>query len=118
MGPMYFKRLLDLHQMRRDALKHIVMKPPVAHPPVLTCRSDDQRKLTTAWAHVVAELAWDTNGSETFFFALALFARFGADHGAPCQTCLRTRCSLRSRRRGGASRVRSAGRCSSSGFRR
>lgn len=64
MGPVFFKRLFDLHQIRRDALKAIVLKSPQSHPPAVTCRDKDG--LTTAWAHAAAKLAWDTTSKDPY----------------------------------------------------
>ncbi|KAI0779893.1 hypothetical protein C8Q74DRAFT_723883 [Fomes fomentarius] len=83
MGPVYFKRLFDLHQIRRDALKAIVLKSPQSHPPILTCR--DKERLTTAWAHAAAKLAWDTTNVSTYALQSA-FEKAG--RGIVCGECI------------------------------
>ena len=65
MGPVYLKRLFDLHETRRSALKAIVMKPPRMHRPNLACGTGEQRQLTQAWAFAAAEMAWDVQPGES-----------------------------------------------------
>ncbi|RPD58886.1 hypothetical protein L227DRAFT_179400 [Lentinus tigrinus ALCF2SS1-6] len=59
MGPVYFKRILDLQQNRLLALKGIVLDPPAKHPPTLTCNIASRDELTTSWALATAQLVWD-----------------------------------------------------------
>ncbi|KAI0741785.1 hypothetical protein C8Q80DRAFT_1221691 [Daedaleopsis nitida] len=60
MGAGYFRRLLGCHEMRRAALKAIVLRPPRTHPPTAVCGDALQRVLQKTWAAAIAELAWDT----------------------------------------------------------
>lgn len=57
MGPVYLRRLFFLHIGRTDALKRLLLEPPVGHPPSLTCSIDNQKSLTRAWALAVAYMA-------------------------------------------------------------
>ncbi|KAI0743344.1 hypothetical protein C8Q80DRAFT_831335 [Daedaleopsis nitida] len=84
MGSLYFKRLFDLHRTRHDALKRIVMRPPRMHPPKLTCSRAAQEQMTTNWAHVAAEFAWNTGGISTY----GLQSSFEkAEKGVSCDEC-------------------------------
>ncbi|KDR73916.1 hypothetical protein GALMADRAFT_593838 [Galerina marginata CBS 339.88] len=58
-GPIYLNRLFLLHVGRFTALKKILLYAPHPHPPTKDCDFDDQKKLTRAWALVVAHLVWD-----------------------------------------------------------
>ncbi|KAI0656545.1 hypothetical protein C8Q70DRAFT_1108135, partial [Cubamyces menziesii] len=58
MGPIYFKRLVNLQQSRIDALRNIVLRPPEMHPVTLICNEENQRELTRAWAFANAEMVW------------------------------------------------------------
>ena len=60
MGPVYLRRLIDLHSNRATALKGIVLRPPEAHPPTATCGGAMQGWLTQAWVFAAAQLAWGT----------------------------------------------------------
>ena len=59
MGAVYVKRLFFLHYGRINALKRILLAPPVPHTPIAQCNFVDQKKLTRAWALASASLAWD-----------------------------------------------------------
>ncbi|QRW16074.1 hypothetical protein RhiXN_04075 [Rhizoctonia solani] len=52
MGPIYLKRLFFLHLGRTDALKRLLLPPPVPHPltPGFECDVDAQKALARAWA--------------------------------------------------------------------
>ncbi|KAF8639329.1 hypothetical protein AX17_001577 [Amanita inopinata Kibby_2008] len=58
-GAVYLKRLMCLHLGRNNALRCILLYPPLPHPPTKECGFTDQKKLTRAWALVSAYLAWD-----------------------------------------------------------
>jgi len=58
-GPVYLKRLFFLHFGRIDALKRVLLPPPLPHPPTQWCDFADQKKVTRAWALASAYLAWD-----------------------------------------------------------
>lgn len=60
MGPVYLRRLMDLHSTRTRALKNIALRPPAMHPPTLVCPEGSQARLNSEWAFAVAELAWVT----------------------------------------------------------
>lgn len=60
MGPLYLKRLFNLHNNLFDTLKQILLSPPLPHGPTKICSFEDQRRLTRAWALASAHLAWDT----------------------------------------------------------
>jgi len=64
MGAIYLKRLFFLHYGRVDALKRILLAPPIPHTPTLRCDFTDQTKLTRAWALASASLAWDARPGE------------------------------------------------------
>ncbi|KAF8709554.1 hypothetical protein RHS03_03011, partial [Rhizoctonia solani] len=51
-GPIYLKRLFFLHLGRTDALKRLLLPPPVPHPltPGFECDVDAQKALARAWA--------------------------------------------------------------------
>lgn len=61
MGPVYLKRLLDLHRTRLASLKTIVLTPPARHAPIRTCDDAAQKELTTLWAYAAAELVWEAS---------------------------------------------------------
>ena len=56
-GPLYLKRLFFLHLGRLDALKRILLPPPMSHPPSMPCDFVGQNQLTRAWALATAYLA-------------------------------------------------------------
>lgn len=58
-GPVYLKRLFFLHHGRSDALRRVLLSPPLPHAPTKSCDSVEQKKLTRAWALASAYLAWD-----------------------------------------------------------
>jgi len=59
MGAVYLKRLFFLHYGRVDALKRILLAPPVTHTPTPQCDFTEQKKLTRAWALASASLVWE-----------------------------------------------------------
>ncbi|KAI0692347.1 hypothetical protein C8T65DRAFT_699527 [Cerioporus squamosus] len=79
MGSIYVKRLFNLHQTRRNALKNIVMKPPAMHRPNLACGTAQQRQLTQAWAFAAAEMAWNVPPSMSTHMLQYAFERAGRD---------------------------------------
>ncbi|KAJ3576429.1 hypothetical protein NP233_g442 [Leucocoprinus birnbaumii] len=64
MGALYLKRLLAMHLERFNALKQILLSPPLPHPATIDCTFQDQKKLTRAWALVSAYLAWDARAGK------------------------------------------------------
>ena len=50
MGAIYLKKLVDLHLTRLNALKTVLLTPPLPHSPTRRCGFMEQRKLTRAWA--------------------------------------------------------------------
>lgn len=66
MGPVYLKRLFFLHFGRIDALKRVLLPPPLPHPPTESCDFGDQKKVTRAWALASAYLAWDARPGQFF----------------------------------------------------
>ena len=68
MGPVYFRRLLCLHQDRVPSLKSIVFRPLAEHPPTPTCGEDapERAELAEAWAFAVAQLLWDVSPGTRF----------------------------------------------------
>ena len=64
MGAVYLKRLFFMHYGRVEALKRILLAPPLSHSPTLQCDFTDQKKLTRAWALASASLAWDARAGE------------------------------------------------------
>ncbi|KAI0704095.1 hypothetical protein C8Q76DRAFT_801853 [Earliella scabrosa] len=85
MGPIYLKRLFRLHEVRRAALKTIVLKPPTMHPPTLLCASEGQGILTAGWAFAAAEIAWDPVPHMSTFGIRAAFEKAGV--GVECEEC-------------------------------
>lgn len=59
MGAVYLKRLFFMHYGRIEALKRILLAPPVPHTPTAHCDFMDQKRLTRAWALASASLVWD-----------------------------------------------------------
>ena len=59
MGAGYLARLRVRDEMRRGAVKAIVMRPPRGHEPTGGCGEEQQRALQRAWAVVAAELGWE-----------------------------------------------------------
>jgi hypothetical protein len=64
MGSRYLRRLFFLHLGRADALKRLLLQPPVAHLPSPVCDASDQKRLTRAWALASAYIAWDARPSK------------------------------------------------------
>lgn len=64
-GPVYLKRLFFLHFGRIDALKRVLLPPPLPHPPTQSCDFADQKKVTRAWALASAYLAWDARPGQS-----------------------------------------------------
>ncbi|KAI0709656.1 hypothetical protein C8T65DRAFT_739835 [Cerioporus squamosus] len=63
MGPVYLKRIMELHQKLLFTLKAIVLMPPSKHPATAYCDAAAQGRLTTAWAFAAAQLVWDVRPS-------------------------------------------------------
>ncbi|KIK61878.1 hypothetical protein GYMLUDRAFT_42289 [Collybiopsis luxurians FD-317 M1] len=59
MGAKYLRKLFFLHIGRSNALKRLLLKPPLPHPPTASCSFDDQKCLTRAWALASAYLVLD-----------------------------------------------------------
>lgn len=58
-GSFYLKKLFFLHLGRTDALKRLLQSPPHPHVPTATCRFEEQKGLTRAWALASAYIAWN-----------------------------------------------------------
>jgi hypothetical protein len=69
-GPVYLKRLFFLHFGRIDALRRVLLPPPMPHPPTPSCDFGDQKKVTRAWALASAYLAWDARPGWFLIFSL------------------------------------------------
>jgi hypothetical protein len=65
MGAVYLKRLFFMHYGRVEALKRILLAPPLSHSPTPQCDFTDQKGLTRAWALASASLAWDARAGES-----------------------------------------------------
>ncbi|KAM5543300.1 hypothetical protein V8D89_003174 [Ganoderma adspersum] len=92
MGALYLRRLVDLHGDRTKALKNIIMRPPVGHPPTLMCSQMSQARLTNAWAFAVAELAWSTLPGMSTNALHSMFEKAGKEITCDgCWTNLRAR---------------------------
>ncbi|RPD54083.1 hypothetical protein L227DRAFT_556885 [Lentinus tigrinus ALCF2SS1-6] len=92
MGPIYIKRLFDLHQTRRDALRNIMMKPPAMHAPNLVCGLEEQRQLTQVWAFAAAEMAWNMVPGTSTYMLQSTFEKVGRDMTCgECRLMLHTR---------------------------
>ncbi|KIY66060.1 hypothetical protein CYLTODRAFT_44063 [Cylindrobasidium torrendii FP15055 ss-10] len=59
MGPVYVRRLYDLHMGRSEALKKVLIIPPEPHPSTAACSFMDQTKVARAWALSSAYLIWE-----------------------------------------------------------
>ncbi len=59
MGPLYVRRLYELHMNRTEALKKVLVLPPEPHPSISSCSLMDQTKVARAWALSSAYLIWD-----------------------------------------------------------
>ncbi|KAF9462790.1 hypothetical protein BDZ94DRAFT_1260354 [Collybia nuda] len=92
MGPVYLKRLLNLHGNRTSALKYAVMIPPMLHPPTDSCTYNDQGKLSRAWVLVAAYLVWDSQPSLSVYSLEAAFRPLQDELSCPqCQDILARR---------------------------
>ncbi|KAI0793659.1 hypothetical protein C8Q74DRAFT_522846 [Fomes fomentarius] len=92
MGPLYFKRLLDLHETRRAALKAIVMRPPARHADTETCGPESQMRLTSAWAMTAADMAWNALPNTSTHALQSAFEKAGAELSCvACKEMLRRR---------------------------
>lgn len=67
-GPIYLKRLFFLHFGRIEALKRVLLPPPLPHPPTQWCDFADQKKVTRAWALAAAYLAWDARPGQLLIY--------------------------------------------------
>ncbi|KAI8980693.1 hypothetical protein BD414DRAFT_420794 [Trametes punicea] len=85
MGATYLKRLFTLHQSRLAALRNILLRPPIPHPPAPGCTSEIQQKLTRAWAHAAAQLVWDVLPSVSTMALRSLLEPIGTK--IECQLC-------------------------------
>ncbi|KAI0322149.1 hypothetical protein OF83DRAFT_18420 [Amylostereum chailletii] len=59
MGAVYLKRLLFFHLGRVEALKRLLLAPPVSHPARENCNMFDQSRLGRAWMLAVSYLTWE-----------------------------------------------------------
>ena len=59
MGPLYFKRLLDLRFGRVERLKHLIRPGPEAHAPLPDCGPAEQATLERAWNLAASYFVWD-----------------------------------------------------------
>ncbi|KAM5533990.1 hypothetical protein V8D89_012310 [Ganoderma adspersum] len=85
MGAVYLRRLVDLHCDRTKALKNIVMRPPGAHPPTLTCSQMSQARLTNAWAFALVDLVWSTLPGMSTNALHSMFEKAGKE--ITCEAC-------------------------------
>ena len=60
MGAIYLKKLVDLHLTRLNALKTVLLTPPLPHSPTRRCGFVEQRRLTRAWALASAYIVWES----------------------------------------------------------
>ena len=58
MGPIYLKRLTNLHMQRTELLKRLLIQPPDTHRPIRTCGYAEQKKVLGKWMMVAASLSW------------------------------------------------------------
>jgi hypothetical protein len=58
MGPIYMKRLMNLHMQRTDLLKRLLIQPPETHQPTRMCGYAEQKKVSGSWMVIAASLAW------------------------------------------------------------
>ncbi|KAI1791330.1 hypothetical protein LXA43DRAFT_436990 [Ganoderma leucocontextum] len=85
MGPVYLRRLVDLHRDRANALKSIALRPPSNHPPTLMCGEMSQARLINAWAFAAAQLAWATLPSMSTNALQSTFEKAGKE--IVCDDC-------------------------------
>jgi hypothetical protein len=74
MGAVYLKKLMTLHVDRFNALKSVLLKTPLPHPPTRHCNFAAQKKLTRVWSLVIANLAWDARPGNVSFLLFNLLA--------------------------------------------
>jgi hypothetical protein len=74
MGAIYLKKLMTLHVDRFNALKSVLLKTPLPHPPTRHCNFAAQKKLTRVWSLVIANLAWDARPGNVSFLLFNLLA--------------------------------------------
>ncbi|KAM5543291.1 hypothetical protein V8D89_003165 [Ganoderma adspersum] len=88
MGPVYLRRLMNLHVNRAEALKSIVLTPPQTHPPNLMCADSEtsQARLSRAWAFAAAQLAWAALPGMSTNALYSIFEEEGKD--IACKDCL------------------------------
>ncbi|KAI0824052.1 hypothetical protein BC628DRAFT_1420480 [Trametes gibbosa] len=92
MGSVYFSRLYKLQHARLAALRNIVLRPPIAHPPTLTCNEETQGQLSRAWAFASAEMVWNALPSTSVGALQSTFGQAGASIACPdCQAMIRNR---------------------------
>ncbi|KAI0639725.1 hypothetical protein C8Q77DRAFT_83216 [Trametes polyzona] len=92
MGPLYLKRLFVLHHTRHTALRDILFRPPVPHPPSPECSPEMQQQLTRAWALAAAQLAWDVLPSVSTGALRSILEPLGLKISCPlCAAALRQR---------------------------
>jgi len=58
MGPIYLKRLMNLHMERTELLKRLLIQAPDTHQPTRTCGYAEQNKISASWTMVAASLVW------------------------------------------------------------
>ncbi|VDC04099.1 unnamed protein product [Peniophora sp. CBMAI 1063] len=93
-GPLYLKRLFFLHLGRLEALKRILLPPPMSHTPSMTCDFVNQKQLTRAWALATAYLAWEAKPDISTSSIEAALRPLGEHIGCDqCQNILRERIS-------------------------
>ncbi|KAI0360876.1 hypothetical protein OH77DRAFT_733589 [Trametes cingulata] len=92
MGPIYFNRLVGLHQARNRALRDIALRPPASHPLTPTCNEEEQAKLKRGWAFASADIVWNTLPNVSTATLQSAFAQAGASVTCPdCHMMLRDR---------------------------
>ncbi|KAJ7164433.1 hypothetical protein C8R46DRAFT_1099504 [Mycena filopes] len=92
MGPVYLKRLCLLHLGRTEALKRMLLPPPLAHSATDECGMARQRALTREWALTAARLAEDLRPDiSTYALEFAMRPMAAELRCSLCQSALKKR---------------------------
>ncbi|KAI0768792.1 hypothetical protein BD413DRAFT_493744 [Trametes elegans] len=85
MGPVYFRRLYDLHRARLAALRTIVLRPPARHALTPGCNEEVQQEVSRAWAFASAEIVWNARPNISTYALHSAFAQ--AARAITCPDC-------------------------------
>ncbi|KAI0728037.1 hypothetical protein C8Q72DRAFT_416164 [Fomitopsis betulina] len=92
MGAIYLKKLFFLHLGRMDALKRVLIRPPVAHPETAECSLAQQKCVMRAWALAAAHVMWDARPNLSTHMLQSILLPLSRDTKCPdCQLALTER---------------------------